>query len=251
MIDNSRSSAADVVCLDLEDNVPPDQKQAARSIVETAVRNGGFSALELIVRINVTDRDEQARDLAMLAAAGAHDILVPKVCHIDDLAIVRRGLGSAPVRLWAMIESARGLENCAALAKVDDVTALVVGAGDLAADLRLPKADEAFGLQLHGARIVAAARAAGRCAIEGITEMSDAPNPCGFDGRSTYPGADIAKVNATFSPTSADVARARAALEQPYAYGDHLDAARRTLLRAESTAARDMVVRNLPPLSGA
>jgi citrate lyase beta subunit len=242
MIDQARSSLADVVCLDLEDNVPPESKAQARNLIAEAVREGGFRALELIVRINSSDRAEQARDLAMLADTGVRDVLVPKVSTLDDLAVVRKGLGAGPVRLWAMIETAKGLAASSQIASDEDVTALVIGASDLAADLRLPLADAEYGLHLHGAQVVTTARVSGCSAIEGITTNPSAPNPCGFDGRSTYPGQDIAAINAAFSPSPEEVRRADAALVRPYAYGDHLVMAKRTLLLAERALAREQAL---------
>ncbi|OCC23295.1 hypothetical protein MB02_11690 [Croceicoccus estronivorus] len=244
MVEQGRQSLADVVCLDLEDNVPPGEKPSARAIVSEAANLGGFAALELIVRINASDPEERALDLEMLASTLIRDIMVPKVSTVEDLAPIRARLGGGarPLRLWAMIETARGLSNCEEIALVEDVTALVIGAGDLAADLRLPSADAVSGLHLVGTRVVVAARAAGRCAIEGITLPVTAPNPCGFDGRSTFIGQDIAALNAVFSPTPDEVDHARAALDRPYAYGDHLRYARRTLKLARRAAERDASV---------
>src|SRR5271168_3220634 len=51
-IAKARGLPADAVILDLEDSVAPDAKVAARAQVVQAVREGGFGAREVVVRVN-------------------------------------------------------------------------------------------------------------------------------------------------------------------------------------------------------
>nr|WP_301287334.1 aldolase/citrate lyase family protein [Sphingobium sp. OAS761] len=241
-IEQARHSVADVVCLDLEDNVPPEAKAQARALVAGAVRQGCFRAIELIVRINSPRTDEFAFDSAALADVAVDGLLVPKVRNAEEIETLRRAFGGHPPALWCMIEDAQGLLCCANIAAAADVTALVVGSGDLASSLRLPPPDACVGLRLHGAQIVVAARAAGITAIEGFVLDGDQANPCGFDGRSSFLGQDIADVNRRFSPSEAEVENARSALKRPYAYGDHLTAAEGVIRRARQIAERDALL---------
>ncbi|WP_255266812.1 aldolase/citrate lyase family protein, partial [Sphingomonas adhaesiva] len=77
-IEKARTLDCDVVILDLEDAVAPDQKAAARDAAVAAVRGGGFGHRELVVRANAPDTPWGADDLAALAGSGAAAVLLPK-----------------------------------------------------------------------------------------------------------------------------------------------------------------------------
>ena len=67
----ARGLACDVVILDLEDAVAPEAKEAARAAAVAAVREGGWGARELVVRVNALDTAWGVDDCAALAAAPA------------------------------------------------------------------------------------------------------------------------------------------------------------------------------------
>ena len=256
----ARELAADVVILDLEDAVAPEAKQAARAAAVAAVTEGGWGRRELVIRVNGLDGPWGADDLAAVAAAGPDAVLVPKVSDCAGLLAYDNALASAlaATRLWTMIETCAvvpELNRLAALASSTRLVAFVVGTNDLAKDMRAQlRPGRAPFLPVLTAT-VCAARAHGLSVIDGVcNEFRDLDVlTCeaqqglefGFDGKSLIHPDQIGPCNAVFSPSEAELAKARAivaAFEDPdnQAKGAirleggmvellHLDQARRTL----------------------
>lgn len=234
-MDKARGLPCDAVVLDLEDAVAPDAKESAREAAAAAARDGRFGDRLLVVRANGVDSAWVADDLAMLATASVDAVLLPKVDGIATLRTARAALGADGPPLWAMIETARGLmalpDIVAGAAEVR-LTALVAGTNDLSLDLRCrPGADRAPLLPAL-AQIVAAARAGGMLALDGVLNVFDdterLATECrqgadwGFDGKSLIHPSQIDAANAAFGPSAAEVERARAivaAFEAPDAEG--------------------------------
>ncbi|SFS50313.1 HpcH/HpaI aldolase/citrate lyase family protein [Brevundimonas viscosa] len=259
-IDKVRSLPCDVAILDLEDAVAPEAKSDARAAAVEAVRAGGF-APRLGVRINGLDTPWGEADLAALAASGVQLIVAPKV---DDAAAVRSLAGRVPAgaALWAMIETPGALLDLPAIARAASATpleALMLGVNDLAVGLGTGAAPDREPLKPWLAAAVAAARAHGLLAIDGVyNDFADADGltaECaqarlfGFDGKSLIHPSQIEPANAAFSPSAEEVAQARAlvaAFAAPEAAGKgairidgrmverlHLAAAERLLARLD------------------
>src|SRR5688572_25135888 len=91
MIAKAAASAADAVCLDLEDSVLPDEKVASRGNVVRALRELDFGRRVRMVRINSLDSEYADRDLLDVfeAAADLIDVvMIPKVGSAADVAFV-------------------------------------------------------------------------------------------------------------------------------------------------------------------
>ncbi|MEH3122930.1 MAG: CoA ester lyase [Sphingomonas phyllosphaerae] len=263
-IEKARTLPCDVVILDLEDAVAPAQKKAAREAAVAAVRDGGFGARELVVRVNAPDTPWGADDLAALAGAAAEAVLLPKLEDPAILADVRAALGGGPA-LWAMIETCEGvlrLPAIAAVAAERGLTALVAGTNDLARELRCRVGVDRAPLLPALAQIVLAARSKGLVALDGVINTLDDQaaiaaecaqgRAYGFDGKTLIHPAQIAAANAAFGPSDDEVAAARvlaAAFDGREDEGAirvegrmverlHLEEARRTLALAAAVAAR-------------
>jgi citrate lyase subunit beta/citryl-CoA lyase len=133
----AREVDADVVIIDLEDAVAPDQKEAAREAAVRALYTGGFGHREVAVRINGLDTEWGRDDLDALARAGADALLVPKVSSPQDVLRYHEALTNAPsdLQLWAMIETAGSvlrLDAIASLARQTRLALWVIGPNDLA-----------------------------------------------------------------------------------------------------------------------
>jgi citrate lyase subunit beta/citryl-CoA lyase len=224
-------SGLDVAILDLEDGVPPDEKDRARAAVAAALRvpsNGEGPAR--YVRVN---REPGARDvdLAAVLRPGLEGIVAPKIDHPDEITGLARDLDEredaarmehGSIRLVASIESARGLLDARAIAASSErVIALLFGAEDFARDLSLPTEREAEAIELVYARsaVVVAAVAAGKHAIDGIwPDVTDAEGlrrdslqgrRLGFIGKSLIHPGQIEAINEVFSPSAEEVSYAR------------------------------------------
>lgn len=268
----ARALDVDAVVLDLEDAVAPGEKVRARDGAVAALREGGFGHRETVVRINTPASAWGPDDLAAVAAARPHAVLLPKVEGADEVraaaAVLARS--GAPTRVWAMVETLEALADVAVLARAATdplarLDALVVGANDLALELRLAVGPGRAGLLPHLAACVLAARRHGLAVLDGVCDALDDPDAfraeCGqgrafgFDGKTLVHPGQVAACNAAFSPTAAEVIAAEAvaaAFADPANAGAgalrlggrmverlHAVAAARTLALAAAVAARN------------
>jgi citrate lyase subunit beta/citryl-CoA lyase len=233
MVERALASAADVVLLDLEDGVPPAEKDAARrGVAETVASAAGRPARW--VRVHRPDGDAIAADLQAVVRTRCDGLLVSKVERPEQVAEVDRAVGSLEreravgertVRFIAAIESARGLLAAPGIAAASPrLVALMFGAEDYANDLGLPVEREAEGSELLYARsaIVNAAAAARIGAIdsvwpdvrdqEGLRRDALVARRLGYAGKSLIHPDQIAVVNEIFSPRAEEVDYARRVL---------------------------------------
>ncbi len=251
---------ADVVILDLEDAVAPEVRPEARTRVCKLVASRPFGRREVAVRINALSTPWGHDDLAAVADAAPDAVLLPKVDGPGAFEQAR-ALVPRPLPLWAMVETPRAILDVDAIAAASEV--LVVGTNDLSAALRLRASPDRAALVPALARVVWAARAHGRGALDGVFNRLRDPEglaaecrqgaALGFDGKTLIHPAQLGPCNDAFAPTAEELARARAivaAFELPENQGRgaiavggamverlHLDAARRTLALAEAIGA--------------
>ena len=145
MLEKAPQAGADLVFLDLEDAVAPDDKERARKNVIEALNGLDWSQCSVSVRINGLDTHYCYRDIIdVVEQAGdkLDTLLVPKVGKPSDLEFVALLLeqieaakGFEPINLHALIETALGMANVEAIAQAcpDRLEALVFGVADYAA----------------------------------------------------------------------------------------------------------------------
>ncbi|HEX3550401.1 MAG TPA: CoA ester lyase [Candidatus Elarobacter sp.] len=213
------TSGATGAILDLEDAVSPDRKEYARDQVR-AFLDAHADLSAVAVRVNPPETPDGHADLAMLAGsrrAGA--VVVPKVSHARDCARVSDAVGDLPQIV--LIESARGLAHCESIAEAAHVLALAFGPYDLAAELGGTTDPDV--MDPHRARVLVAARAAERWAIDGPSrEYGDPAIPArdaerarriGYDGKLLIHPAQLGPVRAAFAPSDDELAYARRIVE--------------------------------------
>ena len=241
MMAKAAASEADMVCLDLEDSVVPAEKAASRAHVVRALREIDFGRRTRIVRINGLDTPFTYRDLVdVVEEAGDRIdlIMLPKAGAARDVAFVETLLTQLEahsglerrIGIEAQIESAAGFLNVREIASASPrLEALIFGPGDFAASMQMPSTnigeldqhDAVYpGHRWHAVMqtIVAAARANGlRCMdgpyaayqdASGLDKMALIARSMGFDGKQCIHPAQLATVNAVFSPTEEEVQRA-------------------------------------------
>ncbi len=221
-IAKARTLDCDVVILDLEDAVAPDEKAAARDRVIEAVHEGGFGERELVVRVNVLDTPWYADDIAAIRAIGVGAVLVPKVSSVADLLTVRASLGENGPPIWAMIETCAAILSLPALsaaAAETRLTALIAGTNDLGKEMRCRLGADRMPLIPALTATIMAARAAGIVALDGVCNALDDPPrfaaecaqgmTLGFDGKTLIHPSQIDAANASFGPSEEELAWAR------------------------------------------
>lgn len=141
------ASAADVINLDLEDSVAPDDKEAARRNIVQAIGDIDWGAKTLSVRINGLDTPWWYRDVVDLleqASDRLDQIMIPKVgCAADLYAVdalvtaVEAAKGRKKrIGFEAIIESAAGIAHVEEIAQGSArLTAMSLGAADFAASM--------------------------------------------------------------------------------------------------------------------
>ncbi|GAA0284752.1 HpcH/HpaI aldolase/citrate lyase family protein [Rhodovulum strictum] len=216
-LEKARTLPADAIIFDLEDAVAPEEKRAARDLLAEALREGGYGARFLIVRVNGLDSEWGADDVAAMRGVGADAILLPKVettAQLDALGDAIPGVG-----LWAMIETPRGVLNAPALAAHPRVGGFVMGTNDLAKELGCRTRSDRLALIASLSQCLLAARAHGIVAIDGVYNAfrheeglwaeCEQGRDLGFDGKSLIHPDQIAIANATFAPTSEEIELSR------------------------------------------
>lgn len=216
-IEKARGLDADMVILDLEDAVRPEDKEEARGNLAAAFAQG-FGPRLSAVRVNGPDSDHYGADVIAVRGVAADFVVLPKVEDPHQVSNAR-SLAEKPV--LAMIETALGVLNAPAIAR--EAQALIVGTNDLSADLGLPPGEGRAGLTYALQATVVAARAGGIAVFDGVyNRLEDdsglraqcAEGRCfGFDGKSLIHPSQITTTNIAFSPTADQVAEARRLIE--------------------------------------
>lgn len=247
IIAKAAASAADAVCIDLEDSVPVAGKAAARANVSAALQRLDFGKRRKIFRINGLDTGFAYRDVIEVVEASGDRIdliMIPKASSADDVRFVDQlltqielahGLPAGKIRLEAQIENAAGYVWMREIANVSPrLDALIFGPGDYAASMHMPSSgigafdanDELYpGHRWHAAMhaVVANARARGIRAMDGpyaaFRDTAGFERSCriaralGFDGKQCIHPSQIATVHAIFGHSAEEIAHARRVVE--------------------------------------
>lgn len=227
MFPKALRSGADIVCVELEDGVAPQDKATAReralALFEAPPPEDG---VERIVRINAARERFGLADVEAVLAAPSPPpaLMMPKVRAPDEARWLDALLSEAglPTRLHVIIETNEGLEAAFEIAQASPrIDALFFGGVDMAADLRAKNAWEP--LLYARSRVVHAAAAAGIDAIDvpyldledmdGMIRDAERARDLGFSGKGAIHPKQIAALNAVFTPAEATVARARRIVE--------------------------------------
>jgi malyl-CoA/(S)-citramalyl-CoA lyase len=213
MLEKAPEAGADIVFLDLEDAVAPDDKEPARANIIEALQTYDWSKCAVSIRMNGLDTYWAYRDLVEIVESVGDKldtILIPKVGSASDVLFVATMLsqieaykGYKPINIHVLIETAMGMANVEEIARTcpERMEAMVFGVADYAASVRarttnigganpdygmLTDSDEAnergfhWGDQWHFgiSRMVAASRAYGLRPIDG--PFGDFNDPEGF-----------------------------------------------------------------------
>ena len=242
MIEKAVSSAADAVCIDLEDATPPADKPAARANVIRAFRELDFGRRIRMFRMNSLDTPWAYRDLVeVIEAVGdkVENVMLPKASSPDDIVFVDKLLTqieqwrgfSRQIGIEALVETAGGFLTAHEMAQSSTrLESLSWGPGDFAASMRMPLGDigefDANDAIYPGHRwhapmqsLVAAARVAGIRALdgpyagykdfEGFDKACRIAKAMGFDGKHCIHPGQLAHCNSAFTPSREEAEKAQ------------------------------------------
>ncbi|HKV85733.1 MAG TPA: CoA ester lyase [Ktedonobacterales bacterium] len=234
MMAKAAASGADQVMFDLEDACAVSQKVAARQTVIEALRTLDFGGKFRAFRPNSLGTPFFYRDLIeVVEAAGQHldGVVIPKVNGPEDVLFVDRfltqiemnvGLPVGRITIEALIESAEAVLHAEQIAKATPrMGGLIFGLVDFAGDIGAKEtgAEQFFYYNYAKAKTITAARAAGITCVDGVTLAIRDQDACkrdaemgarmGFDGKWAIYPPQVDVINAAYSPTAEEIARAR------------------------------------------
>ncbi len=219
-MEKARDLPADALIFDLEDAVAPAEKDTARRQVIETLQKGGYGNRELVVRVNGLMTPWGEADLAEMATAGAHALLIPKVENKQIINGVegRMLTAQAPdaMSIWCMIETPKGVMRAEEIASASPrLGALVMGTSDLAKDLHCLHTPSRGPFMTSLSWCILAARANGLSILDGVhldladddgfAESCRQGREMGFDGKTLIHPKTIAAANAAFAPDDAEV----------------------------------------------
>ena len=223
MFPKALASGTDMVCVELEDGIAPKDKAVARQkalkLFESPQANDG---VERIVRINSIRENYGIADLQAILTTNTPPpaIMLPKVRTPDEVVLVDQLLSEKGhnTRLHVIIETNAGLNAAYDIAHSSlRIDALFFGGIDMAAELRCKNAWEP--LLYARSRVVHAAASAGLDSVDvpfldledhdGMVSDARKAKDLGFSGKGSIHPKQISALNEVFTPTNAEIARAR------------------------------------------
>jgi len=216
----------DGVILDLEDSVPPAEKDGARLIVRNALRALDFFGAERMVRINQGELG--FKDLEAIVPQNVHCLLLPKIETADQVRAIdariaeiqQREQISEPVFLMPILESGLGILNALEIAQASPNTvALAIGLEDYTADIGTQRTLDGKESFFARSMLVNAARAARIQPIDtvfsdvndeaGLRASVQEAKELGFDGKGCIHPRQIRVIHEAFAPAEAEIEKAK------------------------------------------
>ena len=219
-------AGADIVCIDMEDAVAIDRKDEGRANTLPLFEEASHPNVERMVRINSISTYHGLKDIQALIDCDASppSIMIPKIKSAEEVQLLDTLLSTRTtraIRFCIIIETNQGLERAQEIARASDrIDSMILGAVDMSADLRCVKAWEP--LLYTRSRLVHAAAGAGIDLLdvpflnlddpEGLAQEAQACARLGFTGKASIHPNQLPSIHAAFTPTEAQIAKAKKAL---------------------------------------
>lgn len=226
MVEKAPTFPADIITLDLEDAVPPAEKENARKIIAENLKYVKQNSSALVyVRINNWETELTNDDLEAVVLEGLDGVTLAKTGHPDDVKRLdwkleelerRRGLEVGSIKISMLLETAKGIMNAyeCCLASKRNVNA-IFGAVDYCRDMRIKLTSESVEQLWGRAKVGVACRAAGIVAIDApFVAYQDIPafeknvadgKQMGYEGRMIIHPSQVEPSNRLYAPDPADI----------------------------------------------
>jgi citrate lyase subunit beta/citryl-CoA lyase len=224
-VEKAKTLQADIICFDLEDSVPANEKDAARKIIADAILRRQEYGRPVYVRTNSPESGMAAADLKAAVRKGIDGIVIPKVNDAQEIVRIKKQVSvlekerktEGKIALMPSIETARGVVNAYSIAGADErINALVFGVFDFLYDMRLDyDENDPTGYAYARAKVPVDARAAGVHAIDAIWQKIDDTDSLvrdatiakrlGYSGKSIIHPSQIEPVHRVFLPSKSEV----------------------------------------------
>ena len=117
-LEKAKKLQADIVCFDLEDSVPDNEKTTARKLIKSALKSKKSYESSIFVRTNSPLSGKIPADLKEIVQKGIDGIVIPKVNNAKELKKIEKTIAGLekqrklkPIQLIPSIESAEGVVN--------------------------------------------------------------------------------------------------------------------------------------------
>ena len=234
MIAKIPTMAADIITLDIEDSVPPAEKQKARELIHKNLQFAGSTGSDVYARINNWETGMTNADCEMIVDKGLSGVCLAKCGGPDNVKRLdwkleemeqRRGLEIGSIKIQLLIETAKGMMNVYESAMASErVNSLIFGAVDYTTDMGVPL-NQPIGEEQKWARarVCCAAKAAGIVPIdcpfmafkdtEGFEEDTLYGRQLGFEGRMLIHPSQVEPSHRIYTPAPARVEWAKAVVK--------------------------------------
>ncbi len=229
-VEKAHLRGADAVLLDLEDAVPPAEKDRARELVRDAALLAGRGGADVLVRVNNDPRLLEA-DLESAIHPGLHGVFMPKVetaRQVKELETLvaeletTRALAPGSVTLSLHVESPLGVLNLHEIAAASPRTeSMSMGVDDYCLELGVRPSEEGTELFFAYSMLVNACRAYGVLPmgvlgsvadfsdLDGFGRAAERARKLGFTGGYCVHPGQVAVLNRVFCPTTEETEQAR------------------------------------------
>jgi citrate lyase subunit beta/citryl-CoA lyase len=222
-LEKAKSLQADIVCFDLEDSVPDNEKTNARQLIKTALKSRSSYVSSIFVRTNSPTSGKISDDLKEIVQNGIDGIVIPKVNNVSEMKKIEKNILKLektrklePIQIIPSIESAEGVVNTYNIASCSKrIHAVVFGVFDLLNDLGIEYTKNPEGGKYSRAKIPVDAKAAGVAAIDGIwqdlKDLKGLENDCkigkslGYSGKSIIHPDHIAVTHKLYHPNKSEI----------------------------------------------
>lgn len=234
LVKKAARSAADIVALDLEDAVPPDRREDARTTIRQNLEAGEYARKRVLVRVNDFGTGLTETDVGAVACQQLNGFVYAMARTPDEIRRLDRLLGSTERELGLeeehfsiipTLETALGVINAYPIAMASRrVVALIFGGEDFSAEMgSLHDPDQ---LDFHAPRVqvIMAARAAGIEPLdtpwvdvyseEGAWAHARRGRALGMAGMLVMSPRQIPIAHTVYTPSEEDVNEARLTLQQ-------------------------------------
>ncbi len=175
-LEKAKNIQADIICFDLEDSVPNEEKNNARKLIQDALKLRQSYKSSIFVRTNSPKSGKIPDDLKAIIQKGIDGIVIPKVNNVTEIKKIEKNLllleknrKLKPIQIIPSIESAEGVVNTYNIASYSKrIQAVVFGVFDLLNDLGIEYSKDSDGGKYSRAKIPVDAKAAGVSAIDAI-----------------------------------------------------------------------------------
>jgi citrate lyase subunit beta/citryl-CoA lyase len=222
-LEKAKTFQADIVCFDLEDSVPDNEKTNARKLIKSALRDRKSYKSSVFVRTNSPNSGKIPSDLKEIVQKGIDGIVIPKVNNVKEIKKIEKVLLDLektrklkPIQIIPSIESAEGVVNTFHIASFGKrISAVVFGVFDLLNDLGVEYTKDSEGEKYSRRKISVDAHAAGVAVIDSIwQDLKDSKGlekdcklgkSLGYMGKSIIHPDQIPIVHKLFYPNKSEI----------------------------------------------